>query len=90
MNWNTAPRPRSVAAALTAVAMVGSAGIVAAQAATSGASEASTLIAITPCRLADTRTDTPIGNRHTPLGSAELTVDDEGFVLDYPGLAARV
>ena len=26
----------------------------------------------------------------TPLGSAELTVDDEGFVLDYPGLAARV
>ena len=26
----------------------------------------------------------------TPLGSAELTVDDEGFVLDYPGLSARV
>ena len=26
----------------------------------------------------------------TPLGNAELTVDEEGFVLDYPGLAARV
>ena len=33
---------------------------------------------------------TSVVSVRTPLGSAELTVDDEGFVLDYPGLAARV
>jgi hypothetical protein len=26
----------------------------------------------------------------TPLGSADLEVDEDGFVLDYPGLAVRV
>jgi hypothetical protein len=26
----------------------------------------------------------------TPLGSAVLEVDEDGFVLDYPGLAVRV
>jgi hypothetical protein len=27
---------------------------------------------------------------HSPVAETTITVDDEGFILDYPGLAARI
>ena len=27
---------------------------------------------------------------HSPVAETTITVDDEGFILDYPGLAERI
>src|SRR4051794_30336501 len=44
-----------------------------ANAAGTGASQPSTLVTITPCRLVDTRADSTVGTRSSPLAATELT-----------------